>query len=322
MTRPSRARRRWLRRAALVGGAAALASVARTQLERSRGGPPWDPSTPLLPGGDERRVTTADGVELAVSVAGPDEGRTVVLAHCWMGSRAVWGPVARRLVDEGHRVVLYDQRGHGASGDLLDPPTVAQLGDDLRSVVEALDVRDAVFAGHSMGGMTVQSYAAEHPVDFKERACGVLLVSTAAHVSGRPLPEPLVARIMSDRVAALTWRGTLGYTLARRALGRTARRADVELTMDGCARTTGPARAGFLSAMAAMDLRAGLAGIDVPTVVMVGSRDRLTPPKAAKVLATGIGGAELVTIPDAGHMLPLETPDEIATKLAELATAV
>ncbi len=78
------------------------------------------------------------------------------------------------------------------------------------------------------------------------------------------------------------------------------------------------ARAGFLSAMQAMDLREGIAAIGVPTTVMVGSRDQLTPPALAAELAQTIPGAELVTLPDAGHQLPLEAPDDVARELLAL----
>ena len=62
----------------------------------------------------------------------------VVLAHCYTGSRGVWAPVARRLVDKGYRVVLWDQRGHGASTVGSDGLTIDRLGEDLREVLESV----------------------------------------------------------------------------------------------------------------------------------------------------------------------------------------
>lgn len=307
----SSTRRRWARRALLAGGAAAAASLAYVRWERSRAGDPWDPEAPRYPDGEHRMITTPDGARLALTLAGPEDGPLVVLSHCWTGSRAVWGPVAERLVASGHRVVLYDQRGHGDSTDGEEPHSIPMLGDDLRAVLAEVDARDAVLVGHSMGGMSVQSYLTEHPVDFKDRVRGVVLVATAAKVLGRAIPVALATRLMGD--GALEWsrRGTLGYAMARRSLGRGARRADVELTLDGLARTTGLARAGFLTAMSGMDLQAGLAAIDVPTTIFVGSRDRLTPPRLARALADAVPGARLEVLPGAGHMLPLEAPDEI-----------
>src|SRR3546814_12470541 len=84
------------------------------------------------------------------------------LVHCWTGRSSFWATVARRLVLAGHRVVLYDQRGHGLStpGDLA--PSIDAIGNDLHAVRTAVDARDAVLVGHSMGGMTIQFYAALH----------------------------------------------------------------------------------------------------------------------------------------------------------------
>lgn len=313
--------RRWARRALLAGGSAAVASLAYARWERSRAGDPWDPEAPGYPDGEHRTITTPDGATLALTLAGPADGALVVLSHCWTGSRAIWGPVAERLVASGHRVVLYDQRGHGDSTDGEEPHSIPMLGDDLRAVLAEVDAQDAVLVGHSMGGMSVQSYLTEHPVDFKERVRGIVLVATASKVLGRAIPAALATRLMGE--GALEWsrRGRVGYVMARRALGRGARRADVELTLDGYARTTGLARAGFLTAMSGMDLQAGLAAIDVPTTVFVGTRDRLTPPRLAQALADSIPGARLEVLPGAGHMLPLEAPDQIADAISATAAS-
>lgn len=99
--------------------------------------------------------------------------------------------------------------------------------------------------------------------------------------------------------------------MARRALGTQARRNHIEVTLAGLAGTTGVARAGFLTAMASMDLRAGLERIAVPATVLVGTHDRLTPPPLGRQLAELLPDAELLLLPGAGHMLPLEEPDRI-----------
>lgn len=319
------ARQTWWRRArnvAVAGGvasavagvttAAVIANGRRRRRDRIESSNPSGPDGSRLPEGRSLVVTTADGAHLAVLVAGPDDGPTVVLAHCWTGMRAIWATVARRLVLGGHRVVLYDQRGHGQStgGDL--PPAIPLLGDDLRAVLEAVDARDAVLVGHSMGGMTIQSYAVEHPDGFAARARAVVLVATAARTLGRALPVAAVERILGEGRAEWTRRGAVGRRVARGALGQQARRAHVDLTLEGLASTTGVARAGFLVAMAAMDLRgAGATLGTVPTTILVGTRDALTPPRAARQLAAGIPGARLQVISGAGHMLPLEEPDRI-----------
>lgn len=310
----------WIRRGALVGGLASAAAVgAAIWIDRHALGDPWDPEAPRVPEGETRTVVTEDGVELSVVLAGPSEGPLVVLSHCWTGNSGIWGPVADRLVAAGHRVVLYDQRGHGAStyGDAA--PSVAMLGHDLRAVLDAVEATDAVVAGHSMGGMSIQSYAAEHPEHFKEHVRGIVLVATAARVLGREVPLAAVDRILGDRYPTWAGRGAVGRAFVRAALGRAAHRAHVDMTLDGWSSTTGYARAGFLSAMAGMDLREALRDNGVPARVLVGSRDLLTPPRLARELARGIPGSELIVLPDAGHMLPLERADEVVEAIAAAA---
>ena len=108
-------------------------------------------------------VTTYDGALLDGVRLGAEGGPLVVLSHCWTGDRSTWIPVARRLVAEGHTVVLYDQRGHGASTLGSEGATINRVGADLAAVLDAVDARDAIVAGHSMGGMAVMALLAEHP---------------------------------------------------------------------------------------------------------------------------------------------------------------
>lgn len=312
-------RGRWTRRArnvAVAGGASGLVAVGAATVvlaarRARRAGDVRDPGVRHLPEGRSLVVTTDDGARLAVTVAGPDDGPTVVLAHCWTGSRAIWATVAHRLVEEGHRVVLYDQRGHGDSTNAETLPSVPMLGHDLRAVLEATDTHEAMLVGHSMGGMTIKSYAAEHPEHFAERATGVVLVATAARVLGRTVPGRIVHRALGDGRQEWSRRGRVGRAMVRRSLGKQPHRDHIDLTLETFAATSGAARAGYLVAMAAMDLRPALERITVPATVLVGTRDTLTPPRLGRKLADALPDAELIVLPGAGHMLPLEAPDAI-----------
>ncbi|QGG94032.1 alpha/beta fold hydrolase [Actinomarinicola tropica] len=139
---------------AVPAAAGALAVAGRRRRRRADS---CGPHCLTLPEGRGDVITTADGAELALHVAGPADGPLVVLVHCWTGAKELWAPTARRLVHLGHRVVLYDQRGHGSStwGDGVSD--VDRLGDDLATVLAHVDALDAVVAGHSMGGMSIQA---------------------------------------------------------------------------------------------------------------------------------------------------------------------
>jgi pimeloyl-ACP methyl ester carboxylesterase len=310
------------RKLAIAGAALAAAGIAgavavRRRRDRTAIDAPW----PELPEGRPVVVPSQGGAHLAVSVAGPPGAPTVVLAHCWMGLRRFWAAVAEQLVEDGHQVVVYDQRGHGEStlGDGI--PAIADLGHDLRAVLDAVDARDVVLVGHSMGGMSIQSYATEHPDHFQARVAGVVLVATAARTLGRAVPAGLVELLMGER-AAWRWQGALGRRMVRGAIGQRPQRTHIDLTLEGVTATAAAVRSGFLLAMAEMDLRdAGRTLSLVPTRVLVGTKDTLTPPRAARALADAISSAELEVIPGAGHMLPLEAPDRIVDAIRSVAAA-
>ena len=319
-------RPRW-RTLALTAAAAGVLGALSTRRTNRRWATASDPTggDPLgLPDGERLTVTTADGAELAVLVAGPepDGGAvpTVVLSHCWTGDSRIWAPVARRLVADGHRVVLYDQRGHGASTIGSDGLTIEALGSDLRTVLETLELRDVVLAGHSMGGMAVQAFAIGHPAARRQRVAGIVLVATAAGGLRTAGPSDRVGRaaVSSARVARLMSDPRLGPRIVRSGVGRRPARSHLDATLETFLATPPEVRAGFLQSILRMDWHDRLPEIDVPAVVMVGTWDRLTMPRLGRRLAAGLPVAELVVIPGAGHMLPFEEPDLVAERIASL----
>lgn len=293
---------------------AAVAVGATALVRRWRRAPAVDPCAPeglALPEGTDEVVVTADGAELAVRAAGPDGAPLVVLAHCWTGAKELWGPVARRLVGDGYRVVSYDQRGHGASSWGEGMADIDRLGDDLAAVLAHVDARDAVVVGHSMGGMSIQAYVGRHGEDAHARLRAAVLAATAARTFGRELPPALAERMLGDMAPSWTRTGRVGTALARRSLGAGAVPAHAVAVRDLLHATPGPTRVSCLLAMARMDLRAGLAAVDLPATVLVGTRDVLTPRRSARALAAAWPGATMRVLPGAGHMLPIERPDDI-----------
>lgn len=262
--------------------------------------------------GLEHELVSPDGGRLAVTVAGPEDGPVVVLAHCWGGSRQTWAPVSRRLLAAGCRVVRWDQRGHGRSEAGHKGHSVEGLADDLATVMTGLDLRDAVLVGHSMGGMTVQAFATHHHDLFHERTRGVVLVATAGFGMSNPLNSRAPDLIRSARVERLFERPGTGRLLVRSTFGRTAHPHHVEVTRADFVATPQPVRADFAVSMAAMDLRDGIAKIDVPTTILCGSRDTLTPLPLSRALARTIPGSHLEVLAGLGHMLPYEAPDAVA----------
>jgi len=318
----SRSRRLLLLGGALGAGAAAGAAYRRLAAGNAAAG--RDVGRAALGWGpqgrpDHRLVRTPDGAHLAVwdlEGDGPESG-VVVLPHCWGCSHEIWVPVARRLLEQGHRVVLYDQRGHGASTRGTAPLAVDTLAHDLSAVLESTDVRDAVLVGHSMGGMTIMSLATHRPEILRERAKATVLVATAAtsvgdrsarvaQVAGQVVASPLVSRAMRARN---------GHLLVRTVFGTGPDRSHLDLTRELFADCDGTVRGNFMVSLATMNLLEGIATMQVPTTVMVGSRDTLTVPAKADEIVSTVPGARLVTLRDRGHMLPLEDPDAVTDEI-------
>lgn len=307
-----RARNALLLGAGAAAGAAAVAAARRSRVEHP----------PLLhpDAGERAELAASDGATLVVEVVGPDDGPPVVLAHCWGGHVETWGPVAARLVDRGHRVVRWHQRGHGPSTVGEQGFAIERFGADLAEVVDHLDVRGAVVAGHSLGGMTTQAFAAHHPEVAADRARALVLVATSSRVDQRLRRSAPGGGDALHRRAAVLDRALAsrsGHLLVRGALGKGASPHAVRATRDHFVGTPLATRLGILQAMQEMDLRQRRREIDLPATVVVGTRDTLTPASHSRSLAADLPDARLVTVPGAGHMLPFEAPDLLADLIEE-----
>lgn len=277
-------------------------------------------------------VPAADGVSLHAEIDGPDSPVTVVLAHGWTLDSTTWGPVARAL--SGVRVVRYDHRGHGRSAPVHPSTmTIEQLADDLAAVIAHLAPDGPlVLGGHSMGGMTIMALAQRHP-EVAARAQGVALVATAAgglagHDLGLPPRLAAIAKRCEQRMFASprwTARQAMGsprvLTPGLRWLllgpGADARARQITVAaVAGCRPST---VAGFRPALDAHERDAALAAFAAtPTVVLAGTRDRLTPVPMARRIAQALPSAHLTVFPGAGHMLPVERVAGVAERLAML----
>ena len=286
------------------GATAGAALLVRRKADRT----PW----PAMAEGERRKVEASDGAQLVVDLSGPEDGPVVVLAHCWGGDPHNWEAVAAGLVAEGHRVVRWYQRGHGPSTVGSEGFAIDRFGDDLAELLGALDLRDVVLAGHSLGGMTAQAFAIRHPDVVADRIRALLLVATSAGGLGAtPLGRSSGALVKHVARLDRALNTRYGHLLVRNALGKGATPAMVRATRDHFAGTPAATRGGIAEAMVAMDYREGGRAIAVPTTVVVGTRDALTPVKHARAMAATIPDARLEVLPGLGHMLPFECPDRL-----------
>jgi pimeloyl-ACP methyl ester carboxylesterase len=290
---------------------------------------------------ERSEITLADGVRLHVETSGPvDAPLTVVLLHGWCLDRRTWHHQIRALKALGAqrpRVVAYDSRGHGRSGHTrLRSATLSQLGDDLAEVLRRhAPAGPVVLAGHSMGGMAIMEYAHTHPEEFAERVAGLLFVSTTAegHTHTKyGLPSHLATLMRAGEMIGASLLARSGVWRPHRAMlpalrpalrwllfGDECDDAALRVTMKSIGRASLRSIGGFRASVGAQQRLDTLAALgDVPAAVLVGDRDRLTPPRCAESIAAALPGTELTVCPGAGHMLMLERPDEVSAALAAI----
>jgi pimeloyl-ACP methyl ester carboxylesterase len=248
-----------------------------------------------------RNQKTADGV-LGYDDVG--SGPVVVLLHAFPLSRVMWGLQVEALQD-GYRVVTPDLRGFGDSNGFTGPPSVDQMADDVAHVLDDVGADRAVVGGLSMGGYVTLAFARRHA----DRLRGLVLADTKAE------PDDDAARANRDRMIAFATDNTGAAVIEQmlpKLLGAATMANHPEVAAD--VRTIGAAQvsSGIIGALKALrdrpDARPGLAAIRVPTLVLVGTDDTLTPPATAEALAAAIPGARLERIPQAGHLSNLERP--------------
>ncbi|KUN26390.1 lipase [Streptomyces antibioticus] len=271
---------------------------------------------------------------------------TVVFSHGYCLSQDSWH-FQRAALRGVVRTVHWDQRSHGRSGrgvrQVQDdvPVDIDQLGRDLKAVIDAAAPEGPlVLVGHSMGGMTVMALADQYPELIRERVVAVALVGTSSGRLGEVnfgLPVAgvnAVRRVLPGLLKALGQRADLvekgrqatadlfagiikRYSFASRdvdpAVARFAERMIEATPIDVVAE--------FYPAFTDHDKTEALAHFrDLPVLVLAGIGDLVTPSEHSEAIAGLLPDAELVLVPDAGHLVMLEHPEVVTDRLADLLT--
>lgn len=287
-------------------------------------------------GGRGTEVRSADGTRLhAESFGAGTDGPIVVLAHGWTERLSIWGPVIDRLTAAGVRVVAFDLRGHGASGlATADDYSLPRFGEDVEAVLATMVPGDerALISGHSLGAMGIAAWADHHTVANRVSAAALINTGLVDLLTGHLLFGELAARFNSKLAGRLflgvsaplpAFSSPVAHAVIRYvAFGPSADPAQVAFYERMLLDTPPRVRAACGKAMADMDLQDATARLDVPTLVVTGDRDRLTPPAEARRIAASLPDpAGLIELEQTGHMSPLERPEELAAALLDLLSA-
>ena len=246
----------------------------------------------------------------------------MVLVHGYTVTLAEWNVVWDELLARGFRVIAFDQRGHGRSTLGTDGIGSESMAADIAAVLEHFDVHDAVLVGHSMGGFVTIRALLDH-ADVARRLRGLVLFATWAGrvLDGAPQNKLQIPLLELGILQRLIRNKTVAVLFGAAQCGTRPSPAMVSVFTEGFQQHVdehGPLLP-IVRAFSREDRYPRLGEITVPTVVMVGSADRTTPPSHSRRLADGIPGARLVTVPAAGHALNWEAPDELVKVIESLA---
>lgn len=239
--------------------------------------------------------------QIYYELSGEPAGKPVLLlVHGAGGSRLDWPAELRHLPNTA--VIAIDLPGHGRS----TPPAHSAISDyanDVQAFIKALELERVVVAGHSMGGAIAQELAIRHSPE----VVGLVLVGTGAKLRVSPALLEMLQRDFATAVATVPQ-----YAFAPNAPDSLRQAHQSRLAQNDPAVVYGD-----FAACDVFDARAQLGQINVPTLVISGSEDKMTPPKYGRYLADHIPRAAFTLIENAGHMLALEQPERVTAVIQQ-----
>jgi pimeloyl-ACP methyl ester carboxylesterase len=257
---------------------------------------------------------SVNGVDTFVATGGKSFDKSspaVVMLHGAGFDHSTWALHSRWFAHHGFAVLAPDLPGHGRSkGQAL--ASIADMADWVAALLDAAGAAKARLIGHSMGSLIAIETAARHP----DKVSGLSLIGTAATMTvGLDLLKAAeaneTAAIDMVSIWGLGFAAELGGSLAPGLWMHQGAQRVLERTAPGVLHNDLAACNAYQNALAAA------ASVKVPTTVILGERDMMTPAKAGKTLAAAISGARTIVLPGAGHMMMVEQPDELLAALRE-----
>lgn len=224
----------------------------------------------------------------------------VVLIHGAGGSHLHWPPDIRRL--SGFRIYSIDLPGHGKSGG-YGLQEITSCAEDILKWMGELGLHRAVFIGHSMGGAIALTLAIKHA----EHVLGLGLISTGARLR-------VNQEVLNNSANPQTYPAAISFIISK-SFSKSADPRMVELAEKRLNETRPSVLHGDFIACNNFDVMECLGRIEVPTLVVCGQDDEMTPVRFSQYLSNSIPNAELHVIPNAGHMVILERPQNVASAL-------
>jgi 3-oxoadipate enol-lactonase len=250
--------------------------------------------------------TNINGIRLRYTDVG--EGPTLLLLHAFPLSGAMWQPQVEALQDQ-FRLIVPDLRGFGGTDAPPGAYTMEEHADDMAALLDHVGVEQATLCGLSMGGYIAMAFMRRHA----DRASALVLADTRAGADG---DEARAGREVNARLAEISGPAAIADKMIPGLVAPYASQAVRDTLRTLILANTPEGIAGALRGMAQrIDSTARLSAISVPTLVIVGEDDGLTPPVEAGTIGAAIAHSSVLMIPAAGHISSLENPGAFTAAL-------
>ncbi len=251
-------------------------------------------------------------VRLHYRVDGPPDGPPVVFSNSLGTDMRLWDPILP-LLPAGLRIIRYDKRGHGLSTCPPAPYTMGALVGDVEQLMDHLGVKDSVFVGLSIGGLTAQGLAVKR----LDLIRAMVISNTGAKIGTKD--------IWDDRIAGVRTGGIEGLADAvmERWFSADFRNTiELELWRNMLTRTEDEGYIGCSQAISGTDFYATTASLRLPTLGIAGSEDGATPPDLMRETTDLVPGSKFHLIRKAGHLPCVEKPEAYAQVLTDFLKGV
>ena len=254
---------------------------------------------------------TVNGHEAYYEIHGAEGKPWLTFSHSLACSTRMWDGQIAALKDR-YRILAYDTRGHGQSAAPKGAYTLEGLADDLKALLESLNIKKTHYVGLSMGGMIGQTFALKYPGVFES----LVLADTTSRYPAE------AAGAWQDRIKIAETKGMeplVQPTLERwfTAPFRKGHPEEVQKVAAQILKTPVAGYIGCCHAIPKINLTDRLKELKVRALVVCGDQDPGTPPAMAREIAHSLPGAKLVLIPQAAHLANIEQPDAFNRALAE-----
>ena len=261
------------------------------------------------------RVQLAEG-ELNYQLDGPQGAPVLVLSNSLGTDLGMWDAQMPAFTQH-FQVLRYDTRGHGQSLVSEGPYSIEQLGRDVLALLDALHIERAHFCGLSMGGLIGQWLG----IHAGERLNKLVVCNTAAKIGEPSVWNPRIEMVLRDGPAAMA--GLRDASIARwfTADYAQAHPEQVKRITDMLAATSPQGYAANCAAVRDADFRDQLAAIKVPTLVIAGTEDAVTPPSGSHFIQEQVAGAQYAEF-HAAHLSNVQAGDAFSQRVLAFLSAV